>query len=413
MKDITAFLFLYDHTMTMNQAIQSLHHLQSRLERIYILHSGKIPFEKLKEPSVVPICFIHVKDDDIGKRINLIIADVSTPFILFLHQNQYLAKAENVNLPKSKDVLITDEYTPVLARTSLLRKQSLPSSKLLPFPEALLHAWICNVSPLLTCRRSGLIQISKRNKSKQWKEKQQFLQKYHQLKSKIEGPGLSIIMANYNMEKYVEIAIASSLTQIQLPEKIHVIDDGSSDSSLEKIEKWKHCPRIQMYQQKNGGKARAINAVLPHVTTEFVMELDADDWLDPDAIHVIKKHLLRLPDDVSVLYGNLRQWKQKDREVQYQRTVKGRPISAKNFLSYPFPLGPRIYRTSYLKQIGGFPVINFYDGRMYEDVTVLKKLMQISRLHYEDFTVYNVRKHMESITKSVKVDWKEYVQHIN
>ena len=59
-----------------------------------------------------------------------------------------------------------------------------------------------------------------------------------------------------------------------------------------------------------------------------------------------------------------------------------------------------------MKQIGGFPVINFYDERLYADVTVFEEAGYakcIHQLHYEDFTVYNVRKHMESITKSVKV----------
>src|SRR5699024_10848353 len=133
---------------------------------------------------------------------------------------------------------------------------------------------------------------------------------------------------------------------------------------------------ITVYRKKNAGKARALNDLLPHVTSRFILELDADDWLDPDACDVIKKQLSGLNDDVSVLYGNLRKWKRSAAGVLIKETTQGTIIKGRDELfTYRLPLGPRIYRTSILKKEGGFPVIKFVHGRLYEDVSILYRLL--------------------------------------
>lgn len=147
------------------------------------------------------------------------------------------------------------------------------------------------------------------------------------------------------------------------------------------------------------------------MTSDFILELDADDWLDPDAVSNIKKRMANLSENVSVLYGNLRKWKQLAGDILFKGTAKGRHIHGRaDLLSYRFPLGPRIYRTSALKRIGGFPVITFKEGKLFEDVSVLNQLIQSDRFQYHDFTVYNVREHKESITRTSRSDWNEFLR---
>lgn len=57
-------------------------------------------------------------------------------------------------------------------------------------------------------------------------------------------------------------------------------------------------------------------------------------------------------------------------------------------------------------------MIAFKDGRLYEDVSVLNQLIKYGRFQYHDFTVYNVREHKESITKTNRPEWNEFLKSI-
>ncbi|MEH7506911.1 glycosyltransferase family A protein, partial [Priestia megaterium] len=286
-----------------------------------------------------------------------------------------------------------------------------------PFKESVLPSWLLKVNELyIISSRSKLVNQTFIDKTSSNLQKFNFIEKYQQKSEKWNvSPSIAIIIANYNMANYVGIAINSCILQSSLPEQIIVVDDGSNDHSLEIIKEFKNAPGFRFLTKDNGGKARALNAALPYVETEFVMELDADDWLDPDACYTIRRCLENLKEDVAVLYGNLRAWKQNGEEnVRYKGVRKGRSILNRNdFLSYVFPLGPRIYRTSTLKDNNGFPLIGFEDGRMYEDVSVLNDLIKTHRLLYKDMTVYNVREHPLSITKRNHSNWSDFLKYLD
>jgi len=87
---------------------------------------------------------------------------------------------------------------------------------------------------------------------------------------------VSVIMAVYNGEKYIEAAINSILTQSVAISKIIIVDDGSTDTTVDNIASFKNS-NITLLTQQNCGQARAINAALPFVETDFITFLDADD----------------------------------------------------------------------------------------------------------------------------------------
>lgn len=324
-------------------------------------------------------------------------------------------------MPHGKEVLVTScchrkqevVQHPLLVRTSYLKHHKLLSDAQLPFKESLFPAWLSTVDNSFKLISDGLISSVKKNSTTNKVKREEIIQKYKFKKINTDAPALSVIIANYNMEKYVNTAIASCLLQSEQPEQILIMNDGSTDHSFQQLEKWNDGAQIKVFHKQNGGKARALNDLLPHVSSDFILELDADDWLDPDAVSVIKKQLIDLPKDTSVLYGNLRKWKQLEGEVLFKGVAKGKEVNGRTeLLSYRFPLGPRIYRTDSLKEIGGFPVIAFKDGRLYEDVSVLLQLSKDSQLKYHDFTVYNVREHKDSITKSNLSSWKDFLSKL-
>src|SRR5699024_12561163 len=81
-----------------------------------------------------------------------------------------------------------------------------------------------------------------------------------------------------------------------------------------------------------------------------------------------------------------------------------------DLLPLQYTLGTMIYLSSILEEECCFPVVDFEDGRLYEDVSVLHQLLKKYSFCYKDFTVYNVREHQKSITKNNESKWQTFLQ---
>ncbi|MDN7588925.1 glycosyltransferase family 2 protein [Burkholderia seminalis] len=92
---------------------------------------------------------------------------------------------------------------------------------------------------------------------------------------------LTIAICNYNHGAYLRAAIDSALAQAADDVRVLVVDDGSTDDSRDIIRSYGE--RIAAVFQGNGGQVAAYNRALEHVTTPYVLLLDADDLLYRDA----------------------------------------------------------------------------------------------------------------------------------
>lgn len=416
MQDITAILIDYTAKPSLYKALESLKGLKSRLQAIIILQNDNILLEGAPEGEIQ---FISIDDNDTGKTLNTTLSKIESSYVLILRNADYLAgeiKPDTLSGSNTKLIVETISINknikiqqPFLIHKSLYKKHPFLEKQQLPFKEALLSTWLSQVSCSNKFITEGLVKQARKDTSANSMAKLRFIQKYQIEKTKSEHPSLAILISNYNMEKYVETAIASCVLQNEQAEQLLVMDDGSTDNSVKQIQHWKN-KGVTIVEKKNEGKAIALNTLLPYVYCDFILELDADDWLDADAVFVIKRYLAQLPEEHSLIYGNLRKWKQLTDDVRFKGITKGRNINGnQDLLNYRFPLGPRIYRTSILKKAGGFPVVAFEKGRLYEDVSVLRQLMKTSHFCYHDFTVYNVREHKESITKNHTSSWNEFL----
>jgi len=416
MKDIHVLLLSYSNSTTLNQALTSLRSVHHRVEDITILEEPNLSLQ-INDPAITErIKCIKLIQNDLGITLNKYIQELSCEYVLFLYGEEYFdTKIKHIVLElHDNEYVMTYPWIvkgkviqrPFFVKTSFLKQTNFFSKYQIPFKEAVLPSWLSKISKSFIVNTSGdFINKTSMNISADNLQKLNFIEKYRYiLEQGFNQPSISVILSNYNMADYVGVAINSCFLQTTPPEKILVIDDGSTDNSYKKLEKWSQFSQFKLFQKENGGKARALNELLPHIETEFVIELDADDWFDPDAFSIIRRYLEVLPNDVAVLYGNSRHWRQTNSEdIKYRMIKKGKSVNNKHeLLSYIFPLAPRIYRTSSLKKNNGFPIIEFEDGRMYEDVSVLNDLLKKNRLLYQDFTVYNVREHKSSITKKNK-----------
>ncbi|MDO7174084.1 glycosyltransferase family 2 protein [Mariniflexile sp. AS56] len=92
-------------------------------------------------------------------------------------------------------------------------------------------------------------------------------------------PFFSIIIPLYNKENYVQATLESVLKQTFSDFEIIIINDGSTDKSVEAVNKFKDS-RIKLYNQPNQGLSRARNSGIKKATANYIALIDADDfWL--------------------------------------------------------------------------------------------------------------------------------------
>lgn len=93
---------------------------------------------------------------------------------------------------------------------------------------------------------------------------------------------ISIIVAAFNVEEYIDRCL-ESLTNQDLDSdeyEIIIVNDGSTDSTLEKLNDWKSgFENIIVISQKNKGQSAARNTALKQAIGEYVFYVDADDYI--------------------------------------------------------------------------------------------------------------------------------------
>ena len=94
-------------------------------------------------------------------------------------------------------------------------------------------------------------------------------------------PLVSVIMPVYNTQDYVSISIQSILNQTYQNFEIICVDDGSTDRSAEIIQKFMcEDSRIRLIQIENHGQGYARNLALKEAKGEYIMFMDADDFIE-------------------------------------------------------------------------------------------------------------------------------------
>jgi glycosyltransferase involved in cell wall biosynthesis len=95
-------------------------------------------------------------------------------------------------------------------------------------------------------------------------------------------PLVSIVINNYNYERFLAQSIDSALSQTYPHVEVIVVDDGSTDRSREILASYDR--QIMAIYQSNGGQAAAINAGIAAAGGEIICLLDADDLFTLDKI---------------------------------------------------------------------------------------------------------------------------------
>jgi poly-beta-1,6-N-acetyl-D-glucosamine synthase len=173
-----------------------------------------------------------------------------------------------------------------------------------------------------------------------------------------DRPGLTVLVPAYNEEASVADTVRSLLAQTEVPDEIIVIDDCSTDATAEIARA--AGARVVRPPQNTGSKAGAQNYALALVETEYVMAIDADTTLAPDAVARLLPSMAA--DGVAAACGfvlprHVRTIWERGRYIEYLfaftfykqvQDFYGRPMIASGCFS--------LYRTDRLRQQGGWPL---------------------------------------------------------
>ena len=113
-------------------------------------------------------------------------------------------------------------------------------------------------------------------------------------------PRVSIVVNNFNYERYVGEAIDSALAQDHADVEVVVVDDGSTDGSAGVI--GSYGDRVVAVLKPNGGQGSAFNAGFAAASGDVVIFLDADDRLAPEAARSVARTFHDDPQLASVQY---------------------------------------------------------------------------------------------------------------
>lgn len=116
---------------------------------------------------------------------------------------------------------------------------------------------------------------------------------------------VSVVAANFNNAFYLADFLDSINQSTVLPKELIFIDDGSTDNSLQIIDKYRNLPYLKVIRfEKNRGFCHALNAGIKSATGKYIARIDPDDIMQKNRIE-IQYNFLEKNNDIDVVGSNV------------------------------------------------------------------------------------------------------------
>lgn len=207
---------------------------------------------------------------------------------------------------------------------------------------------------------------------------------------------ISVLMANYNKAPFIGEAILSVIKQTFNDFELIIMDDGSSDESVLKIQKFLSDSRVLLFlNKKNQGKTETLKELVKKARGEVICILDSDDSLEPNALaEVIQAYEAR--PDCGYIYTQCNYCDQNLKPVHLG--FSARIPEGKTNLHVNTIVAMRTYKKAiYFKTFG-------YDKEILyaEDIDLSFKMEELTNLFFINKPLYNYRILPKSQTHSFK-----------
>lgn len=168
---------------------------------------------------------------------------------------------------------------------------------------------------------------------------------------------VSVVVPAFNVARYVGDCLDSLRAQTLTDWECIVVDDGSTDGTGERVRAGAD-PRIRLIEQSNKGVSTARNVGLANASAAYLLFLDGDDLLHPDALARLSAHLEAHPEALAAygtawaIFEDGRPYPQKPlhRRSFHSGNLLARMMRGENFLL----MGSTLVRTRVARELGGF-----------------------------------------------------------
>lgn len=215
---------------------------------------------------------------------------------------------------------------------------------------------------------------------------------------------VSVIIPVYNVEKYIEQCIESVVNQTLEDIEIIIVNDGTKDNSMKKIEKYLLDSRIRVINKENGGLSSARNVGLKIAKGEYVSFIDSDDFIELTML----EELYNNSEKADIVFSDIIFYDNKTESKKYSETKLSfeKNLDKGSFFldTIPIVVWNKIYRKDYLKKIG----LTFIEGIIYEDNDfTVKAVFQATKVKYLKNFHYYYRINRDGSIMSNSKKWKE------
>ncbi|WP_252274981.1 glycosyltransferase [Pseudomonas subflava] len=180
-----------------------------------------------------------------------------------------------------------------------------------------------------------------------------------------DQPLVSVIIASYNHAPYIEAAIESVLSQAYAPIELLVVDDGSTDDSVARIQALQRTHGFDFRTQANQGLARTLNDCIARSRGSLIAPFGSDDVMLPGRLATQVAYMRDKPEvgicagNIAHIDGNGASLSKRDRERAFRR-LDFDAVFCGDQAGAPAPT--LLFRREALERVGGFdPSIRLED----------------------------------------------------
>lgn len=202
---------------------------------------------------------------------------------------------------------------------------------------------------------------------------------------------VSIIIPVHNSEKYLKNCINSILNQTYKNIEIIVIENGSTDTSLEILKSYKN--KINLIKLKSSGLSKARNKGLDVSTGTYIAFVDSDDFIEPNMIEELVKNIEENKSDLSICNINEihENTKKTIKRNEYPNKIIENKTINKNFIKFNYAVWNKLYKRELIEKNN----IRFPNDIKYEDISfslnylsICNKISKVNKYLY-NYIIHN------------------------
>jgi len=204
----------------------------------------------------------------------------------------------------------------------------------------------------------------------------------------------SILMANYNNGKYIEEAIRSVINQSYPNWELIIVDDLSTDNSIEMINSFLGEKRIKLIQHEhNLGYGGSLKTAISHASNTIIGILDSDDKLHETALEVMLRAYQNSP-DCGFVYSKMWRCDSQLKNCGIVGWIGPSTPKKTNIFKIRISHFKTFLRDAYIKTSGFDP-----NQKKAVDKDIIFKLEEVTELKYVDIPLYYYRWHGGGISQ--------------